>query len=176
MRKINYITLQDGGEGKTFQVQQMSALHLESWINRLLIMLAGKDGTQKMLSKADFNSLASKLKGGIANVENQFTNLPVEKVIGNILSLLGSLDYEKVEPLYNELLTCCAYVPNPDNRTFINPLDVQNVDAIISDVKTLYMLRLEALKINFSFFAGGDSSPKITHGKKQITIKKTTKT
>ena len=64
------------------------------------------------------------------------------------MKVLATMDYEKVEPLYNELIECCSFM---SGNTEIQ-CSQDTIDAQITDVMNLYKLRLEALKINFSFF------------------------
>lgn len=144
MRKENIITIIDDEKELTFKVKQMSALKQERWINRALILLTGT------------KSLGSILTGlSLDNVQHKIKNFNFD----SLLDVLGKLEYEKIEPLYNELLECCSYVPNSNNLNFATQLNTSNVDSIIADVKTLYKLRMEALKINFAFFGQGAKSP-----------------
>lgn len=155
MRKEKLINLTDDDKELTFKVKQMSALKQERWINRVLILLTGS----KMLGS---------ILGGInvTDIQNTMKNFNLD----TLLEVFGKMNYEKIEPLYNELLECCYHVPNPNNPSFCTQLTANNVDSIIGEVKNLYLLRLEALKINFSFFAKGAKSP--NHKKADIVIGK----
>lgn len=133
MRKEITITLDDRGNPLTFKIREMSATHLESWLMRALLLLAGNvdmDGVQDM-DKAGKFLLANGLKG-LANVE-----------------------YEKAQPLLDELLSCCSRVVDGMEQK----CTPATVDGFIQDVKTLFNLRVEALKLNLDFFGQGQESP-----------------
>lgn len=143
MRKEKIITITDDEKELTFKIKQMSAIKQERWINRALILLTGTNA---------LNGIISGLK--LDNVKQKIKNFNMESFLG----VFSNLDYEKIEPLYNELLECCSHVPNPNNTNFCTQLNAENVDSIVGEVKTLYLLRLEALKINFGFFTQGKKS------------------
>lgn len=144
MRKEKIVYIVDDGNELVFKVKQMSAIKQERWINRVLILAAGANVLSGVLSGLKLNKLQNGLK-----------NLTIDKMV----SILGGIDYDKVEPLYNELLECCYHVPDKGNLNFTTQLNADNADSIIGDVKTLYKLRMEALKINFGFFSNGVQSP-----------------
>lgn len=144
MRKEIIVNLTDDGNELTFKIKQMSAIKQERWINKVLILAAGSNVLSGMFSSFKLSGLSNQLK-----------NMDIDK----FLDVFGKLDYEKIEPLYNELLECCSYVPDKNNLNFTTALNANNADSIIGDVQTLYKLRLEALKINFGFFNSGAKSP-----------------
>lgn len=144
MRKEIIVNLTDDGNELTFKIKQMSAIKQERWINKVLILAAGSNVLSGMFSSFKLSGLSNQLK-----------NMDIDK----FLDMFGKLDYKKIEPLYNELLECCSYVPDKNNLNFTTALNADNADSIIGDVQTLYKLRLEALKINFNFFSNGAKSP-----------------
>lgn len=150
MRKNTTVILQDDGRELHFKITQMTARQQERWINRVIMLLAGSNGLESAL-----DSLQSKLKKGKYE---------------ELLRVVGALKYEDVEPLYDELLECCAHIPDPGNQNFAVQLNASNVDSVVGEVKTLYRLRMEALKLNFSFFNNGEKSP--SQRKADITITK----
>lgn len=150
MRKDTIIILQDDGKELHFKITQMSARQQERWINRVVMLLAGSNGLESAL-----DGLQGKIK------EGKYEEL---------LRVIGAIKYEDVEPLYDELLECCAHIPDPGNPKFAVQLTASNVDSIVGEVKTLYHLRMEALKLNFSFFSNGEKSPSLR--KADITITK----
>ena len=154
MRKEKIVTIMDDGNELMFKIKQMSAIKQERWINRVLIIAAGANVLTGLFSNFNLTKIAQGLK-----------NFDLEKFI----DIFSKLDYEKVEPLYNELLECCYHIPDKRNMEFSTPLNAQNADSIISEAKTLYKLRLEALKLNFSFFSKGVKSP---NQEAKITITK----
>lgn len=126
MRKEIVITLQDRDQEWTFKIKEMPATRLESWIIRALLLL-GSSGI-KVPGGSDIRAAGAYLaKSG--------------------LSALSSLDYDKVQPLLDELLGCCSRVlDNLEERC-----TPQSVDAYILDVTTLFRLRVEAVKLNLGF-------------------------
>lgn len=144
MRKEKIVEIMDDGNLLTFKIKQMSAIKQERWINKVFILAAGANVLSSVFS--DFN---------INKISNSFKDMNLNK----FMEMFGKLDYEKVEPLYEELLECCSHIPDKNNLNFATPLNSNNADSIISDFKTLYKLRFEALKLNFSFFKNGAKSP-----------------
>lgn len=144
MRKEKIIEIIDDGNLLTFKIKQMSAIKQERWINKVLILAAGANVLSSVFSSFNINKIS-----------NSFKDMNLNK----FMEMFGKLDYEKVEPLYEELLECCSHIPDKNNVNFATPLNSNNADSIISDFKTLYKLRFEALKLNFSFFKSGAKSP-----------------
>lgn len=144
MRKEKIIEIVDDGNLLTFKIKQMSAIKQERWINKVLILAAGANVLSSVFSSFNINKIS-----------NSFKDMNLNK----FMEMFGKLDYEKVEPLYEELLECCSHIPDKNNVNFATPLNSNNADSIISDFKTLYKLRFEALKLNFSFFKSGAKSP-----------------
>ena len=144
MRKEKIIEIMDDGNLLTFKIKQMSAINPERWINKVLILAAGANVLSSVFSSFNINKIS-----------NNFKDMNLNK----FMEMFGQLDYEKVEPLYEELLECCSHIPDKNNVNFATPLNSNNADSIISDFKTLYKLRFEALKLNFSFFKNGAKSP-----------------
>lgn len=144
MRKEKIVEIMDDGNLLTFKIKQMSAIKQERWINKVLILAAGANVLSSVFSSFNINKIS-----------NSFKDMNLNK----FMEMFGKLDYEKVEPLYEELLECCSHIPDKNNVNFATPLNSNNADSIISDFKTLYKLRFEALKLNFSFFKNGAKSP-----------------
>lgn len=144
MRKEKIVEIVDDGNLLTFKIKQMSAIKQERWINKVLILAAGANVLSSVFSNFNINKIS-----------NSFKDMNLNK----FMEMFGQLDYEKVEPLYEELLECCSHIPDKNNVNFATPLNSNNADSIISDFKTLYKLRFEALKLNFSFFKSGAKSP-----------------
>lgn len=144
MRKEKIVEIMDDGNLLTFKIKQMSAIKQERWINKVLILAAGANVLSSVFSSFNINKIS-----------NSFKDMNLNK----FMEMFGKLDYEKVEPLYEELLECCSHIPDKNNVNFATPLNSNNADSIISDFKTLYKLRFEVLKLNFSFFKSGAKSP-----------------
>ena len=131
MRKTEILKLIDDGQERVFRITQMPATKAERWANKaaFLLVQAGKNikNTEKLLDNPDMDE---------------------------IIKALASLDYDKVEPLYNELIECCEYLHdgNPNSAGIV--CTQNTIDAQIVDPLNLYKLRLASLKLNFSFFMG----------------------
>lgn len=134
MRKEKMITLEDRGKQLTFKVREMSATALEGWIMRAILCLA---------SAGEEIPAEGGIEGMIAYVKK------------NGLGALAKLNYDKAKPLLDELLGCCSRIVDKAEEK-VTP---ENADAYIEDVSTLFKLRMEALKINLSFFGQGAMSP-----------------
>ena len=125
-RKSITLTLQDRDQELTFKIKEMSAVQLEGWMCRALLLMAGS-GIQ-VPNTADIRAAGAYLaeKGLVA---------------------LGNVDFEKAQPLLDELLGCCSRVVEKVQER----CTPATVDAYIQDVKTLFTLRMEALKLNLGF-------------------------
>jgi hypothetical protein len=135
MRKKKTIKIMDRERELTFEIQEMPATKLESWIIRALIVLG------PVLGKVDGEEVTITEAVGLLRTQG--------------LNFAGMVDYEKIKPLLDDLLACCV-------RTDCGVPQVctpQTVDGFISDFKTLFKLRQEALAINLSFFDQGQGSP-----------------
>ena len=141
MRKEKTITLDDRGKKLTFRIKEMSATGLESWIIRAMLLVGGNKG-----------------KGG-ESVKNA-----ADFINADGLRLLSSLDYGKAKPLLDELLACCTRIDGGIEQ-LCTP---DSVDGYIEDVKTLFTLRMEALKLNLDFLAqeslSGSQKGELTSG------------
>lgn len=126
MRKEIEITIDKGRDaGKKFKIIEMSALQADRWATKTLM------------------ALGRTTDGGILSVASMG--------IEGILKSLGSADYEKVEPLLQELLECASFVKD---GTCIQ-LKAGMVDSIIEDWTTLFKLRWEALNLVIDFLVQG---------------------
>ena len=125
-RKEIIIDVQDREQKLTFKIREMPATRLESWIIRALLLVAGS-GAQ-VPDGADIKAAGAFL---------------AEKG----LAALGNLDFDKAEPLLDELLGCCSRVVEKVEER----CTPESVDAYIMDVTTLFKLRMEAIKLNLGF-------------------------
>lgn len=125
-RKEIIVDIQDRDQLLTFKIREMPATRLESWIIRALLLVAGS-GAQ-VPDGSDIKAAGAFLaeKGLIA---------------------LGNIDFDKARPLLDDLLGCCSRViERVEERC-----TPESVDAYILDVKTLFQLRMEAIKLNLGF-------------------------
>ena len=140
MRKEITVTLNDRGNELTFRIREMPATKVERWIIKLAGALSATgvfsadvaDGVDAQKAIADFL-----LKGG--------------------LSKLGAVtkDYDEViQPLIDELYTCVEQ--KVGSAYFALTPDV--IDAKIEDVRTLFNLQKEIVKLHLDFFVPGAAS------------------
>lgn len=122
-RKENIVEIQDGLELKKFRIRQMAHTKLEAWIGQALFAIGGSE-----LDPSIMEGGKDMAKAG--------------------MRMLSNVSYEKVKPLYDELLTCCAVL---DGGVFVE-LHMGNADAYIDAMPTLFKLRMEAMKLNMDFF------------------------
>jgi hypothetical protein len=136
MRNEKTIELEDRGNKLTFKIREMSATQLEDWTMRAVLVLAG--------AGSDIPA-----GGGVEGIGKYLAE--------HGLAAIGNVDYQKAKPLLDEMLGCCSRVVDRMEEK-VTP---ETADAYISDMSTLFKLRLEAFKVNFSFFGNGvpSSSP-----------------
>ena len=133
MRNEKIIELEDRGNKLTFKIREMSATQLEDWTMRAVLVLAG----------AGSDIPAS---GGVEGIGKYLAE--------HGLAAIGAVDYAKAKPLLDEMLGCCSRVIDKMEER-VTP---ETADAYIEDMSTLFKLRLEAFKVNFSFFGSGSPS------------------
>lgn len=133
-RKEVNITLEDGEDSLEFRIRQMPATKQESWIIQAVLLLAGS---------------------GVDLPEGYDLQKAGQYLATHGLKALGGVDYEKARPLLDDLLTCCHRVLPEGGEMAVTP---STVDGYITDVRTLFRLRMEALKVNFDFFGSGGLS------------------
>lgn len=140
MRETRTITIDKEGrdKGKTFVLTEMPASKVEKWAARVLIAAFTGEVPASVLEASRVSNA-----GALATALNQ---------------VLKGLDWQTVEPLYDELLDCVAIVPNPDKPEAKVQLRPSNVDNFIEEVGTLARLRLAVLELNFAFFSDAAGS------------------
>lgn len=135
MRKSKDITLDDRGVSKTFRITEMSAYQFEWWVVQAGRLLASCGAA----ANVDVGEITDS-----ATVQETLARF----LVTDGLKSLGNLDLDKVKPLYDELLKCCAY---KSGQSLIQ-LDPDTVDGVIEDFRTLFTLRKEALMLHIDFF------------------------
>ncbi len=132
MRREQEIILQDRGKEIVFRIKEMSALQLEKWLMRALLALC---------------------KSRHVNKEENSNNTNKSKVLidalfdGRFLEVFCNADFEEIEPLLDELLTCVQR--RVDNGYM--QVNSSTIESYVEDVRTLFELRMEVLKFNLDF-------------------------
>ena len=133
-RKEITIDIRDGEQTLTFKIKQMPATRLERWILRALLLAAGS---------------------GVQVPDNTDIKAAGAFLAEKGLAALGNIDFERAAPLYDELLACCSrLVGKVEERC-----TPETVDAYVSEVATLFKLRMEAAKLNLGFLGQGAANP-----------------
>ncbi len=131
MRKEIELSLTDRGKELCFILREMPATQLEKWLMRAVLLLS--QSNRNAQSDTDDNALTY----GVHKLFSQ-------KGINALLDV----DFEKAEPLIDELLTCV----HRKIDSALMAVTPQNVDTFIEDVQTLFCLRMEVIKLNLDFF------------------------
>ena len=88
-----------------------------------------------------------------------------------IMSAIEKLDYEKIEPISNTLLSCCyRIVGNMEEQC-----TPETVNGYVESFWTLLSLKKAALEVSFDFF-GEDGNSQATTSKETIEIGKSSRT
>lgn len=132
-RKTKTITMDSGRDaGKTFLITEMPLLQADRWAQQALFALA-RSGIETQQFDEDEGML------GMAKVA---------------LNAISHIDPLVSNELMNELLTCVQIVPSGG---VARDLIFDDDSGDIEDVKTLFMLRKEALMIHLDFLTAGSS-------------------
>lgn len=139
--KTKEVVITEGSdEGKTFVVSQMPLLQGDRWANRaaLAILRSGVD--------------VSELKG---IEDGSFTGLmDIAGIVNVVLKALGGIDEHTAQQLLDELMSVVKVkLPDGSTRSVIAPTDTTSGD--ISEISTLWKIRIEAIKVNLDFLMAG---------------------
>ena len=148
MLKEKIITLNDNGNMLKFKVRQLPATEQEKLIIKILLLVANKD-----VAELDVDKLRENPQMAI--------NAKV------IMSAIEKLDYEKLEPISNTLLSCCyRIVGNMEEQC-----TPETVNGYVESFWTLLSLKKAAFGVSFDFFEE-DGNSQTTASKAKIEIKK----
>ena len=112
-----------------FKVRQLPATEQEKLIIKILLLVANKDVAELDVEKLRENPQMA-------------VNAKV------IMSAIEKLDYEKIEPLSNTLLSCCyRIVGNMEEQC-----TPETVNGYVESFWTLLSLKKAALEVSFDFF------------------------
>ena len=148
MRKTKEINITDRGTLKSFRITEMPASKFEWWIVSVGRLLAGC-GAAGALELGDMTD-SSAVQEALARF-----------LVTDGLKSLGNLDLDKVKPLYDDLLRCVEL----KSGDYYAPLNPETVDGMIEDVKTLFILRKEALMLHIDFLESVGSAVSPTASK-----------
>ena len=139
MRKSEIVTVPEWGgrdAGHLFKLTEMPAVRAEKWALRMGIVLKG--------TKAEIPSTVAPL-GMIAVA-----------IIGLNMILAADIEFEKLEPLLDEMMDCVQIIRDPMARDIQGQMVATRIitDDDIQEARTISWLRLEVLRVhtNFPFF------------------------
>lgn len=148
MLKEKIITLNDNGNMLKFKIRQLPATEQEKLIIKLFLLVANKEVGELDVDKLRENpqmALNSKV----------------------LFSALEKLDYDKLQPISDMLLSCCYRV----NGNMEEQCTTETVNGYIESFITLLSLKKAALEVSFDFFGQGGNSQD-TDSKAKIVIGK----
>ena len=152
MLKEKIITLNDNGNMLKFKVRQLPATEQEKLIIKILLLVANKDVAELDVEKLRENPQMA-------------VNAKV------LMSAIEKLDYEKLEPISNTLLSCCyRIVGNMEEQC-----TPETVNGYVESFWTLLSLKKAALEVSFDFFGEDGNSQSIT-SKAKIEVGKSSRT
>lgn len=148
MRKEKTVVIESGRDkGKMFVIRELPASQVERWATRALFVMmnCGVEVPDNLLS------------AGLAGIA----------AVG--IKSLTKVPYEQAEPLFDEMMTCIAIVPDP--RQPLVKRGYEGVGAMIEDdiedVTTRLILRKAVFELHMSFFTGADrSKPEVADSSK----------
>ena len=152
MLKEKIVTINDKGNMLKFKVKQLPATEQEKLIIKILLLVANKD-----IAELDVDKLRENPQMAINS-----------KVL---MSAIEKLDYEKIEPISDMLLSCCyRIVGNMEEQC-----TPETVNGYVESFWTLLALKKAALEISFDFFEE-DGNSQTTASKAKIEIGKSSRT
>lgn len=135
------IQLFDYDHDITVRVMPMGASKAQKWLLRALTVLGGGNAKDSFFDP-------EVLKKGAQNLDFSALNLP---------SLLAALSYENMETLVDMLWPCFTVWQGAKTDGAGTVLNVDNVDSIIMDHKTLLAMQRKLLNMQYGFFP--DAAP-----------------
>jgi hypothetical protein len=116
--------------GKVFIVTEMAAVPAEKWARRVVLAISGAFPLADQMEEQGIGALA---------------------FLG--MKALGLIPPDIAEPLFDELMTCVQFQPNPAEPAVLLPWAAAGTQ--IEEISTILKLRAEALDIHTDFFTVG---------------------
>lgn len=127
--KTTSVTIESGRDsGKRFFITEMPVFQLEWWAGRLILSALGSD-------KIDTSKESPLMLLGTMGV-----------------AILTKVRAEDAKPLMDEMMECIKIAPNAKDPTVQRAIDSDD----ISDISTLFKLRVEWFKLHMDFLAKGE--------------------
>lgn len=127
--KTVVITNDGRDKGKYFLITEMSAMRAEKWAIRVFLSMA----------HAGVKVPPEIVSAGMAGL-----------AVWGLESLTG-VEYNELEPLLDEMMTCVQIVPTPSRPEVVRPL----LENDVMEVSTLVQLRAEVFQLHVNFSLAG---------------------
>jgi len=146
-RKTEMVTIEKGRDkGKKFRITEMSAMKAEKWARRA-IFAAFSSG------QASISGLAEKFVQDKNKDLQEAERLGMAYIADQGLQLIGRIPEEVADALYDELLACVKFLPDPKNQEVEMSIDEDTCE----DPQTLIKLRVKAFMLHVDFFQPAES-------------------
>lgn len=134
-RKTQTLTITDDGrdKGKRFVLTEMPAYQGIKWADRCLLAIAASGA--KLPDGAMGSGMLGLLAAGVTALDN--------------------LEYDVVAPLLDELMSCAAYQPNPNQPNVTVPVFLGE-GCQIEEIKTFWSLRVALFQLMTGFTMAAD--------------------
>ena len=146
MRKSKTVIFTENGQELKFLIKQMPAMQLARWCGQGLSLFFNSRGGASGASGAPgvSDGPATPRAGAPEELAAQIQRY------GNFqtLACTMALDMSHIQPLVDEMLTCCYHLSGPNSMTQLTP---GVTDGIIGEVPTLLKLLTEAVALNLDF-------------------------
>ena len=143
MRKSKTVIFTENGQELKFLIKQMPAMQLARWCGKgLCLLFNSRGGASGAFAASD--GPAAPRAGAPEELAAQIQRY------GNFhtLACAMTMDMSNIQPLVDEMLTCCYHLSGPNSMTQLTP---GVTDGIIGEVPTLLKLLTEAVALNLDF-------------------------
>ncbi len=148
MRKNKTVIITENGQELKFLIKQMPAMQLARWCGQGLCLLFNSRGGASGASGLSCAGALGDPGAPSANAPEEFTTQIQRYGNFETLACAMALDMANIQPLVDELLTCCYHLSGPNSMTQLTP---GVSDGIIGELPTLLKLLAEALALNLDF-------------------------
>ena len=127
-RKTKYVTVPATGgrdANKCFLLTEFDAVRTEKWAQRALLALASSG----------------------VDIPPEVLRMGAGAVVAAGFRALVTMAFADAEPLLDEMLQCVQFVPDAKRRDVVRPVDPEDIE----EVKTLLLLRQEAIELHTGF-------------------------
>ncbi len=128
-------------------------------LNRIFVATEGRDAGKRYLitempaSQGEWWALEAFFAMAAAGVEisDEVARTGLVGIVNLGFNALGKIPLEKAKPLIDKLMSCVAFLPDPNNNDVVRAL----VESDCEEIMTRIQLKRMALSIHTDFFTGG---------------------